>query len=201
MSLRKGERRGRTLLAAVLASAAAATLAPSIAAASCASSPTSTPFAQFGDMAQYSLAPGGSFESGTTGWSLYGAAVANGNESYDVAGTHSLALQAGGRAVSPWVCIGSEYPTWRFFARRSSGSSTSTLYVGLRWVNVLGLGVESGAGYLQSGEAWSPSPVMKLGNSLPLWLPGSTLAVQLVFQASGGGSWAVDDVYIDPYRR
>jgi hypothetical protein len=42
---------------------------------------------------------------------------------------------------------------------------------------------------------------MKLGNSVPLWLPGSTLDVQLVFTSTGGGSWAIDDVFIDPYRR
>jgi hypothetical protein len=42
---------------------------------------------------------------------------------------------------------------------------------------------------------------MRLGNSVALWVGESTLAVQLVFRSSGGGSWAIDDVYIDPYSR
>ena len=37
---------------------------------------------------------------------------------------------------------------------------------------------------------------------LPLWMPGSTLNVHLVFRPqSYGGAWAIDDVYVDPYKK
>src|ERR1700689_2223708 len=53
--------------------------------ASCVTGATSTPFAQFGDSADYSPVPGGSFESGAPGWSLTSSAIAAGNETYGVA--------------------------------------------------------------------------------------------------------------------
>jgi hypothetical protein len=161
---------------------------------------TSTPFAQFGDSAQYTLAPGGSFESGAPGWSLSRASVVEGNESYNlVPGTHSLAIGSGGQAVSPWVCISSEYPTFRLMAKRVGGSGL--LNVSLQYVNVLGLGVNLSVANLESDPSWAPSPAMRLGNSLPLWLPGTSLQIRLVFQPGGTSSWSIDDVFLDPYSR
>jgi hypothetical protein len=183
---------------------------PGIASAGCPSAPLSQPFAQFGDNANYTLAPGGAFEGGVAGWTapagLLGlgqtaATVGSGNESYNlVPGTHSLSVPANGTAVSPWFCISSEYPTFRFFARQPGGASSSPLSVSLRWLNVLGVVVDTSAGSLNGTSAWAPSPTMKLGNSVALWMPGSTLQVQLVYHA-GAGSYQVDDVYLDPYRR
>ena len=49
-------------------------------------------------------------------------------------------------------------------------------------------------------KSWQPSPAMPLANTLPL--NGSTLNVRLAFDAEDtGGAWAIDDVYVDPYRR
>ena len=43
---------------------------------------------------------------------------------------------------------------------------------------------------------------MLLGATLPLWQSGSTLSVRLQFlPAQYGGSWTIDDVYVDPYSR
>jgi hypothetical protein len=200
MSHRFLRRRAR-MAAALLSGALAFALAPVAAQAACPSNPTSTAFAQFGDTAAYSLAPGGSFESGTAGWSLSRAAVVAGNESYNIVpGTHSLAVNGYGTAASPWICISSEYPTFRVFARELGGT-TQPLTVSLRWVSVLGLNAETVVASLPSSSAWQPSPVMRLSKELPLWMPGSTLQVRLVFAPSGGSSWAVDDVLIDPYSR
>ena len=44
----------------------------------------------------------------------------------------SLAITATGEAVSPRVCVGVKHPTFRFFARRTSGS-WGVLNVKLRW--------------------------------------------------------------------
>ena len=202
MHLRTTVGQRRRILSLLLGSALLTALAPSVAGAACPTSSAAVSFAQFGDSASYSLAPGGSFESGAPGWSLSNAAVTSGNESFNVvAGSHSMAIEAGGLAVSPRVCVSSEYPSFRFFVRRTGGSGSSTLSATLRWMSVLGLSVETPAGSVVGGSSWAPSPVMKLGDSVPLWLPGSTLETQLVFRASSGGSWVIDDLFIDPYRR
>jgi hypothetical protein len=190
----------RRMTAAATGAALLALAAPGLASAACAGGQVSHPFAEFGDNANYVLAPGGTFESGTSGWTLSGSAVAEGNETFAESGSHSLLIAANGRAVSPAVCVGSEYPTFRFFARQLSGGSGATLTASLRWIDLLGITVESPAGTVPATAGWAPSPVMRLGNSVPLWLGASTLDVQLVFRSTGG-TWAIDDAYIDPYSR
>ncbi len=174
---------------------------PAVAGAACVEGTTSHPFAGFGDTSNYVIAPGGTFESGAPGWTLSNASVGAGNEPFAATGTHSLAIAAGGQAVSPPICISSEYPSFRFFTRQLSGSTGGTLSASLRWVNLLGITVESSAGVVSSSGVWEPSPVMRLGNSVPLWLGASTLSVQLVFRSTAASSWAIDDVYVDPYSR
>jgi hypothetical protein len=177
----------------------AAPAAPAPAPASCATGPTSTPFAQFGDSAQYSLVPGGSFESGAPGWSLTNSSIMAGNESYEVeGGTQALAIEPNGVAVSPAICVTTADPTFRFFARRTSGS-WGVLNVTLRWTDASGATHNTTVASLASGTAWSPTPILKLAAALPLWQPGSVLSVKLVFSPEQcGGAWAIDDVYIDP---
>jgi hypothetical protein len=195
-------RRSRTILAALLGAGLLTLGAPALAAAACTPSSSSKVFEQFGDGAAYSLAPGGSFETGTSGWKLSNAAVVDGNETFQLTpGSHSLAIATAGSAVSPWVCISSEYPSFRFVARQLSGSPTEQLHVSLRWLNLLGITVNTTAGTVQSSSTWTPTPVLVLGSSVPLWLPGTSLNVALVFSTSGQGAWAIDDVYIDPYSR
>jgi hypothetical protein len=199
-----GVRPSRSRVFAVLLAVGLLTLGvPAIAAAACArSSSTSHAFAQFGDEASYVLEPGGSFEGATPGWSFSNTSVVAGNESYNlVPGTHSLQIGANGTAVSPWVCMSSEYPTFRFVARQVGAATSGSLNVYLRWVNLLGITVNTSAGTVSGGANWSPTPVLKLGSSVPLWLPGTSLDAALVFSAQGPGTWAIDDVYIDPYSR
>ena len=202
MSRSSSHRNSRRGLLSLIGAVALSALTPGIASAACASKPTSQAFSQFGDNASYTLMSGGSFESGGAGWSLSGAGVAGENESFNLTpGSHSLAVGAWGSAASPWVCISSEYPTFRFIARQLGGAAGAGLNVNLRWISVLGLDVETTVGTLHSGSAWAPSPAMSLGNAVPLWMPGGTLQVSVVFQPSWGSSWALDDVYIDPYSR
>jgi hypothetical protein len=171
-------------------------------AAACSSGQVSHPFKQFGDSAGYSLLPGGSFEAGAPGWALSGAAVVSGNESYNVAGgSHSLAINATGVAVSPAFCVSVANPSFRFFARRTSGS-WGVLNVILRWSESSGATHETTVAAIQSGTSWTVSPTLKLATTLPLWQEGSTLSARLVFKPEPyGGAWAIDDVYIDPYSR
>lgn len=171
-------------------------------ASNCQGGSLSKPFAQFGDSASYAPVSGGSFESGAAGWSLTRASVASGNESYDVAGgTHSLAIQPNGQAVSPAFCVDISQPTLRFFARQTSGS-WAVLNVILRWTDASGASHDTTLGSLQSGTSWKPSPILGLASTLPLWQDDETLSARLVFKPEQyGGAWAIDDIYADPRMR
>ncbi len=126
--------------------------------AACAYSRRPTRSAQFGDKAEYSLLQGGSFESGAPGWSLSNAKVVGGNESYNVAGgSHSLAIQPTGIAVSPSFCVSIENPSFRFFARQTSGS-WGVLNVILRWTDSSGTSHDTTVASLQSGTSWAAEP-------------------------------------------
>jgi hypothetical protein len=193
----------RGTMAAMLAGVALLLIGvPAAQASPCKATPTTKAFAAFGDNSAYSLAPGGSFESGA-GWSLTGAGVVSDNESYKVsgAGSKALALAATGRAVSPAFCVGQEHTTFRLFARRTSGS-WGVLYAKVRWKNN-GVTNETVVGsYSASDTAWHPTQAFNLAPVLGIWNSDQAYQAQLVFTAeTGGGSWAIDDVYVDPYTR
>jgi len=196
--------RGVRKLASALLGAAAFFVVPAAAHAACASTPTTTPFKAFGDSAAYSLAPNGAFEAGASGWALTQSSVVNGSETYAVhakSDTKSLAIQPTGLAVSPAICVDITRPTFRFFARRTSGT-WATLNVKLRWRDSSGATHDTSVGSLNGTDAWQPSAVLSLGSTLPLWNRDQTASVQLVFDPEDyGGAWAIDDVYIDPYVR
>jgi len=175
---------------------------PAVAGAACQSGATSKPFAKFGDTAEYTPLAGGSFESGAPGWSLSNSTVVSGNESYNVAGgSHSLAIQPTGVAVSPTFCISTAEPSFRFFLRQTSGS-WAVLNVVLRWTDSSGTSHNTTVGSLQTGTSWQASPVLQLATTLPLTTSSSAISAKLVFQPEPyGGAWAIDDVYVDPHSR
>jgi hypothetical protein len=165
----------------------------------------SQPFLRFADPMRYYLAPGGSFESGATGWQLSGASVVEGNESFKVGGAahhRSLKVASGGAAVTPQMCVGVDSPSFRFFAR-NTGSLLGTLEVELVYqddddrLRVQPLPSLGASAFL----SWQPSAPRPVSIALPL-LPGEETPVALRFRASGiGSAWQIDDVYVDPYRR
>ena len=185
-------------------SAAAILVVPAAAQAACDSTPTTKAFQAFGDSADYSLAPDGAFESGSGQWSLTRAWVASGSESYGVhsrSDSRSLAIAATGSAASPAFCIDVDHPTFRFFAKRTSGS-WGQLTVKLRWREAGGNTNETVVGSIAGGTSWQPSPSLNLARSLPLSSLDDTTDVQIVFDPENyGGSWAIDDVFVDPYAR
>ena len=191
----------RNMVAGLFGAALLIGAVPAVASAACPSSPAAAALAQFGDTAAYTLLSGSSFESGAPGWSLTRAEVAG--DSGANGGSHSLVIQSNGQAVSPAFCVSGEYPSFRFFARQvNSGGWGSALNVSLRWTDIYGFSHDTRVASLQPAGSWELSPVLRLAGALPLWMPGSTLAVRLVFQPSyEGGAWAIDDVFIDPYRR
>jgi hypothetical protein len=188
-----------------LLSAAAFLVVPAAAQAACPSAPTTQPFLAFGDSADYSLAPNGAFESGAGGWALSGASVTAGNESYKVHGASdakSLSLKATGQAVSPAFCVSTAQPTFRFFAKRTSGT-WGVLNVKLRWTGDNGQTNEAVVGSVTAGDtSWHPTQVFSLSSVLGLWNSSQATSAQLVLDPEDyGGNWSIDDVYIDPYVR
>ena len=179
----------------------------SAAQAACPTSPTQQPFAQFGDDLEYELAPQGSFETGSAGWDLDGARVTPENEGYFVGAatdSGSLSLSAQGVALSPPLCVDARYPMWRLFARKLDGAK-GQLKVEMLYTDSSGKPKLATAGKLSNGHgeyaAWRPTPALKLARGLPLSKsPTGTMSIRLRFTADEAGDWALDDIYLDPYR-
>jgi hypothetical protein len=104
------------------------------------------------------------------------------------------------------MCVGLEHPTLRFFARRSgsaTSSALSSLRVDVRFEDAAGDVATLTIGVVPASlhAAWGPTlPMPVVANLLPL-LPGERTPVAFRFTPQGPGSWLVDDVYVDPYRR
>ena len=207
--------RGRNALATL--AAVAATLIPAApahavlepvldVAASCPSVESERVFMRWLDPMLYALVPGGSFESGTPGWTLDGASVAGENEPFhvnDPGDTHSLALPPGSTVTSPTICGRLDTLTLRFFVR-SAGLRRRQVASGLR-VEALTQTVDGALVALRLGQAapgsrWGPTrPFAVAANALvPI---GETAPVAFRFTSVGGASWRIDDVYVDPFFR
>ena len=131
-----------------------------------------------------------------------GARVVDGNATQHVGGagdSRSLLLPAGSAATTPPVCVGLNEPTMRYFARKNSGL-LSTMAVSVQVQLQLGVWVTLPIG-VDLGGAWHPSlPSLVVANLLPL-LPPDMTAVRFKFAPLLGGSWQIDDVYVDPRNR
>ena len=191
---------GVALVAAIVALvAASASPAATTSSSSCYYGPSSHPFASWGDVASYTLVPGGSFESGALGWTLAGGArVVSGNESYyanSPSDSHLLALPTGSSATTPPFCVSLNRPTIRVFVA-NDGSTSSRLRVKVVYRGLLGvLGVLDG-GTFSAGPKWNASPIMLATLNAPL----GTKSAQFVFTpADSSGAWRIDDLYVDPW--
>ena len=185
--------------AAVSAPAQAGDLTKS--ATSCGDPQITQAFKPWGDSSDYKQVD--DFETGADGWTLSGGAkVVAGDASAKIGAgsdSRSLSLPAGSVAVSPPVCVGLNEPTLRFFSKKSSGLlSTMSVWVDVQtslnvWLT-LPIGVDLGGG-------WHPTlPYAVIANLLPL-LPPDQTAVRFRFAPLLGGSWQIDDVYVDPRAR
>lgn len=159
-------------------------------------------FAPWGDNSLYTLAPNGSFESGSAGWSLAAARVIPQSNTLR-SGSYSLSLPSGSSATSPAACVKLADPASRFFVR-STGASDGRLKVEVTYRTLLGLlPVNATLGYVQANGTWQPSP--KYGHVLmnalgALGLNGG-LSAQLRFRftpVGAGASFEIDDLYVDP---
>jgi hypothetical protein len=158
----------------------------------------SQPFLPWLDLASYTLAGDGGFESGASGWRLSGGArVVSGNEPWQVHSPgdgRSLFLPAGAKAVSPPSCIGLLHPATRFFARGSGG----TLRLDAR-VTLLGISASVRIGVVTPGGDFAPTLPIPLLANLTSPLAGSSAGLVLTFTAVNGDV-TIDDVYVDPFK-
>jgi hypothetical protein len=207
--MRLGLRWAKLALISVMAAAAAGGLAStSEAATGCGTRTVTTPFSRFGDANSYFLAPNGGFESGATNWSLSGGAtVASGNESFYLRSTsdrYSLSLPTGAVASSSFVCITKDDPSVRFVAR-ATGSIYTSLNVSATIRSSAGTVQTVYLGQLSAGSfaSWTPSSIYSYAVNLnmPGMIVNGVAEISFSFSSQGsGGSWQIDDVYIDPFK-
>lgn len=175
-------------------------LAPAAAhAAPCPAQPLAQRFLPWADPAWYAALPGGGFELSTPAWMLTGGAAAvEGNEPFQIgnAGDHrSLQLPPDASGTSPAICLGADHPTLRLLVSNRGGTLgspgsrlTVSAVVGGRTLPIA---------TLTAGD-WTPTAPLPVAlNVLAVALPQS---VAFRFDATGG-TWAIDDVYVDPYGK
>jgi hypothetical protein len=193
---------GVAIIAALFLSSTAKAGVVGTGAASYCDSTSTKAFSQFGDSSNYARLFNGGFENGSYGWGLSGGAkVVSGNEPYYLSGnkadSHSLSLPSGSSASSGTVCFALGDWHLRFMMKRLSSSGGLRVQVVvpslLGLVSVLDGGTVSGSG------SWAPSPRMALLLSNVTSLLG-TNAVAFRFTAVNGGSFQMDDVYLDPWK-
>jgi hypothetical protein len=162
-------------------------------------------FAPWNDQRRYTLTPDGGFENAAAGWTLHGgAAVADGNETFQAGGTadhQSLALPAGSSATSPAICVTKHNGVFRLFAR-TDGNRKARLKVEVLYTNARGHKRSLRVGKLRAGDAWAPT--RKLAVVLGLAKGKGklfTAKISLRFTPVGAGNWQIDDVYLDPRLR
>ena len=158
------------------------------------------PFSHWNDANEYKLIPGGSFESGASGWTLsHGASIVSGSEPFGAAGSvgaSSVHLPAGASVTSPFTCVDAAYPTFRFFARNNG--LLSTVLVSVVYKPLLGIPIAVPVGAVLLSPSWSPSAPMLTVSVLTGLLHGGTAPMAVRFTAVTGSS-QIDDVFVDPH--
>jgi hypothetical protein len=153
------------------------------------------------DSASYAPLQGGTFEDGGTGWSYNDAAVAGGNEPWNVVSatdSQSLNIGASGSATSPTFCVDNTFPSFRFFAENNGASGR--LSVTAHYRTSTGISGTQSVATLSASDysSWQLTPSIALGSRLPA---GMSASVSFTFSASNDASWNIDDVLLDPYAK
>lgn len=160
-------------------------------AAECPVQPTSKAFAQFGDLNDYYLAPGGAFE--TLSWTKVGyVTLSDDNDPFNLsAGQKSVKLDAN-ESVSTSFCVDRTMPHLRFVAKGDGqlNVTVSTAYAG-------STNTSSGGLSPADHRVWSPSQFVMLNTgSIPA---GESGTATITLRSSE--QWRIDNVFVDPYRR
>jgi hypothetical protein len=198
----------RAAVCGVLASALACVVAsPALAAnpnesgliwgdtSSCSAPQTSQPFLAARDNNWYALAPGQSSDGfDGTGWTLEAGASVQTGPLADGSTGSVLVLPSGGVAISPPMCVASDYPTARTMVRNAVGGDGVQVFVG--YAGTKTEAQPQGSGQVHGNKtAWTTSPAFGIH-------PGNRTGWQLVrFTLVGGGrtsDFQIYDFYVDP---
>ena len=192
-----------TALVAVPAATANAAL---IETGACDDAALSQPFKAWGDGASYKLAPGGDFEGSLEAWTLSGGArKVAGSEKYGATGevgAFSVSLPAGASITSPATCVNADYPSLRFFSKSSGGllGLLPAMKVDVLYGEGLAKIVPLPAGVGLPSSSWQPTTPMLTNALLGAALAGGEAPIRIRI-TSVAGTWGVDDVFVDPFRR
>jgi hypothetical protein len=182
------------VLAAGPANAATTTVDTSF----CAMPVLTQPFLSAGDTNWYTLTPGetpGNFDG--TGWTLSGGAKIVTTTLADGSTGSVLDLPSGSKAVSPTICVTSDYPTARAEVRDVVGSEGIFFYVSYEGTSTWNTPKNTGQMH-GSGTAWTLATPVNLQpyNTLG-WQP---MRITLI---PGGktSNFELYNLYIDPHAR
>ncbi|MDX6658687.1 MAG: hypothetical protein QOH62_3480 [Solirubrobacteraceae bacterium] len=171
--------------------------------ANCNDYSSSQVFLPWADPANYTLAPGGDFEKGSSRWNLVGASrVGNDNESFQVGGSAdraSLSLPSGSVAISPAMCVGLSHPDFRVFFKQTDGSAVAALRIDVLFDDATGTTQTQNVGGVGGRSSWTLSAQIPIVvNLLPLLDQGTPVAFRFT---ALGGDFRIDDLYVDPWTR
>jgi hypothetical protein len=184
------------------------TAAPTSAAGGCSFPDLAQPFQSFGDTNPYFLAPGGSFETGASGWALTGGAGLVGeNDSFFVNSSSdrtSLALPTKTAAVTtPTFCVTTSAPKFRMFIKNNgnNGYMDGQLAIYLNFTGADGrLQHVKIAALTSKRPGWTLSPQISFIQYISTPLKSGYANISFTVKPNDAhGSWQIDDVYVDPY--
>lgn len=180
--------------AAVPAQAATAPVDTSI----CSNPLLTQPFLSDHDSSWYTLLPGETPDNFSgVGWTLTGGAKIVTTTLADGSTASVLDLPSGSKAVSPTICVTSDYPTARAMVRDVVGSEGVFFYVSYEGTNTWGVPRNTGQVH-GAHTAWTPvTPVNMQPYNTPGWQP-----MQITLIPGGKSSdFQVYDLYVDPRAR
>jgi hypothetical protein len=172
---------------------------PAVDTSSCSDPVLSQPFLAWGDQDWYTLAPGESANSfDGTGWTLTGGASIASTTLLDGTTGPVLDLPSGASAVSPSMCVSTDYPTARTLVRNvlgSQGVQFAVAYEGTKtWGDPKTTGEIGG-----EQDTWTASDPFKLH---PQGGVDGWQIVRFTFTAGGkAGDSQLYDFYVDPRMR
>lgn len=181
-----------------LSSSGASVAGVALAGSDCSTPSLSQPFLSWGDSNWYTLAPGQSVDNlDGSGWTLLSGASTRSSSLLDGSSGSVLNLPPLSIAISPPVCVESDYPTARAIIKTTLGAHVS---VAALYADALGQGVTENilqtglSGALGGASTWAPSGIVQVhpGN-LPGWQ-----VVQFVFVNLSVGDLQLYDFYVDP---
>jgi hypothetical protein len=167
----------------------------------CTTQNTSMPFLPLNDSNSYFLAPGGGFtddaSTAAAGWQLSGGAALVTTTRPDGTTGSVLDMPSKSVAVSPIMCITSDYPKARMWVRNVVGGEGIQFYVS--YVGTSSWTTPKNTGQVHGGTMkWqAPSPVNLQPSGAPGWQK-----VKFTFIAGGTTSrFQLTDVWVDPRMR